>query len=246
MYHAGEWGHVKAPLGLALLLLLFPGCLEDVFGEKPVEPYDYIRDKDYTSWTIEFDWVEDRPLGSATSLLKDRMSGLVKKDQVGVVVGPAIEAPGQTWSARSIESLSRQTRDHATGGSTVTTHVLYLPGQYEGGNVLGVTIGFDIVAIFPDTIRSACNPLRLCFLDEAEIEGAVLVHEFGHAIGLVDRGIPMVRPHEDADHEHHSSNRGSVMWWQVESAGGLPALENLPTRFDEDDRRDICAAGGRC
>jgi hypothetical protein len=52
--------------------------------------------------------------------------------------------------------------------------------------------------------------------------------------------------HEDEDHPGHSSNRNSVMWWQVESIGALGSLNNIPNTFDQNDRADVCAAGGRC
>lgn len=37
----------------------------------------------------------------------------------------------------------------------------------------------------------------------AELEAATLVHETGHHLGLLNAGIPMVRPHEDPSKGAH-------------------------------------------
>lgn len=240
---------VKAVLAVLLLVLaMAPGCLEDIYGVRTVQPYDYLRDNEFTEWTIEVDWGEGaRPSSHATQTLKDRMQELAKKDQIQVQVDQApLDVKRQEWDSQSILELHERALDRETGGKRVVTHVLYLPGTYEGERVLGVTIGFDVIALFPDSMRSACTLERLCFFSQQDVETAVLVHEFGHAIGLVNRGLPMVNDHEDKDHPHHSSNSRSVMYWAVETGSGLPLLESIPTRFDTNDKRDVCAGGGRC
>ena len=51
-----------------------------------------------------------------------------------------------------------------------------------------------------------------------QVEQVTLVHEFGHAIGMVNRGVPMVEDHHDTDHGAHCSNPDCVMYWTVEGA----------------------------
>ena len=53
------------------------------------------------------------------------------------------------------------------------------------------------------------------------VEQATLVHEFGHVMGLVDNGIPMVSDHLDPDHPRHCTNEECVMYWQNEGAADL-------------------------
>lgn len=47
------------------------------------------------------------------------------------------------------------------------------------------------------------------------------MHELGHAIGLVNNGIPMSSPHQDAEHGAHTTNNECVMYWLNEGPSGL-------------------------
>lgn len=51
-------------------------------------------------------------------------------------------------------------------------------------------------------------------------EQAVLVHEFGHAVGLVNRGVEMVHSHQDVSAGSHCAVQGCIM------RHGLPAFYN--------------------
>ncbi len=228
-----------------LAVPLFGGCLGDVLAG-PVRPDDYLEDDKYTTWVIEIDYVQGyRPSDSALSMLRSRLAEVVNKDSIEIRVDDVIDGRDR-WSSSQIQGLERSHKDAQTGGSQVVTWVVYLDGQFDDGGVAGVTIGYDIIGMFAEAIDNACGPLSLCFGAEQSIEGAVLVHEFGHAIGLVNRGVDMVEPHEDPEHPGHSDNRNSVMWWQVESTAALGSLNTIPNRFDGDDKADLCAAGGRC
>jgi hypothetical protein len=75
-----------------------------------------------------------------------------------------------------------------------------------------------------------------------------MTHEVGHILGLVNNGIPMQKAREDPDHRGHSSNPRSVMYWKVETGNIIDFLRNgnrIPNEFDEDDKADMRAAGGK-
>lgn len=240
---------MRTPTALAAAILFaaaIPGCFGDILDGGQVRFSDYLRDDQYETWVIEIDYVEGfPPSSSAISTLKSRMGAVVNKDSIDVRVDDVLQGRDR-WSSSQIADLERQHKDARTGDGTVVTWVAYLDGEFEEANVAGVTFGYDRIAMFPEAIDDACSIGTLCFGAETDLERAVLVHEFGHALGLVDRGAEMQRPHEDPDHPGHSSNRNSVMWWQVESVGSLAGLNNIPNTFDSDDRADLCAAGGRC
>jgi hypothetical protein len=230
---------------MVLVVAGAPGCLDEIFGG-PVRHTDYLENDQYATWVIEIDHVDGHaPSSEAISTLKARLSQLVNKAVIDVRVDDAVRGKA-TWTTGDIAALEAQYKDAQTGDATVVTWVAYLDGEFEQGNVAGVTIGYDRIAIFAEAIDGACSLGTLCFGQDTEVERAVLVHEFGHALGLVDRGAKMQTPHEDEEHEGHSSNRNSVMWWQVESIGQLPLLSTIPTTFDANDKADLCAAGGRC
>lgn len=219
------------------------GCLREVFGQGS-SPYDYVRDSDYGRWVIEVDSVAGQePSSAALSFLKNRLTPVVEKpDGIDFETGGSIQAGRSPWTKEEVLAASDQFQDRHTKGNTVVTHLLFLDGRYESANVLGVTIGYRTIAIFPQTIAGACSVLNACFFAEEDILNAVLVHEFGHAIGLVNRGIPMVQDHEDSASPGHSDNPGSVMTAELDSAASLGGLNTIPNQFDSDDLADLRAA----
>ncbi|MCA1818987.1 MAG: hypothetical protein LC620_02865 [Halobacteriales archaeon] len=173
------------------------------------------------------------------------------KESVEMRVDEALPASDTSWSDGDVQSFAAQHKSVATEGTTVATHLLFLTGHSEhdsgSARVLGATYGHDLIAIFSQSVQAGCTlPAPVC-TPEPYFQ-AVLVHEFGHALGLVDNGVPMVHDHEAAtcnnqpDH-HHSSNQNSVMYCQVESSA-ITLLSRTPTDFDAADKEDLRAAGG--
>ncbi len=234
---------------VCMLAITLNGCLGGLTGHDNVQPTDYLKDTEFKKWVIEIDYVSGhKPSDAAMSMLSQRLKEVANKDSITVQVGNVL--PGRaTWTDSAIEALEQEHKDHETGGDTVVTWVAYVNGHSSHGDgVLGITYGHDRIVIFDEVINNACdplNPLALCAFAQQDIESAVLVHEFGHAIGLVARGVPMVNPHEDPEHPRHSNSRSSVMYWAVESAGNLGIFNTIPNKFDANDKLDLCRAGGK-
>ena len=76
-----------------------------------------------------------------------------------------------------------------------------------------------IIAMFKPVIEStSVGPLGVV---ERYVEQATLVHEFGHAVGLVNNGLPLTSEHHDAEHGAHCNNEDCVMYYQVEGASAM-------------------------
>ena len=249
---------------LLVFSLALPGCFDGVLGGDPPGPRDYVSSKDYDKWVIEVDTVTGMaPPNQAVTLLKQRLESVVSKPAgIDYRISDTLPADGRTWSVRDLQAYSKQHLDAETKGDTVVIHLLFLDGRFEQDDALGVTIsqsrGGKVVstgpiAIFSDAIRDACagtllNP-SLCTSSDP-IFGPVMVHEFGHAMGLVDNGAPMKTPHEASEcqgrpDQGHSSNARSVMNCDVETTNVL-SLSAVPTDFDANDRADLCGIGGKC
>lgn len=230
---------MRLALGLVLAITT-AGCLQSLVDGNRVEPTDYIRDSTYKKWVIEVDYVQgQRPNDSWLDELEQRLGELVRKDQITIQIGNVL--PGQdTWSHDQIQDLKRQHQDAKTGENTVVTWVVYLDGRPRSGDAIGVAYNWDGIVVYSERIKEGCGLALLCSTNT--IQRAVLIHEFGHILGLVDRETPMVNPHTDGS--KHSNNSNSVMKAAVETTG-IFALDNIPTRFDSNDKLDICAAGGK-
>lgn len=239
------------------------GCLKGTpfdAGVGDPGPADYVSSRDYTRWIIELDIVRGMdPPSSALTVLHDRLAEVVSKpDGIEVRKDETLDPRGGVWTQEDVLATSERTQDVGTGDGTVSIHVLVLDGEYQTANVLGATYHRERsdgtvtssgpIVLFAETIRDAAcpPPLGLCLNEEA-IWQAVFVHEFGHAMGLVNIGAPMQTDHEDDAHPGHSDNRNSVMYYAVETLDVITVFQGgPPTTFDDDDRADLCALGGKC
>jgi hypothetical protein len=146
-----------------------------------------------------------------------------------------------SWSDDDVRGAADAAAVTPQGDGTAVVRLLFVHGRYGDGGVLGVAVRGDVAAVFVDEVASTASLL----VSAAAIERAVTLHEVGHLLGLVDLHLGTSRG--DPDHPGHSRNRGSVMYWAVESTlvgqvlGGPP-----PDAFDADDRADLAAiaAGG--
>lgn len=135
----------------------------------------------------------------------------------GVAAGP--------YSSDAILALAAAHRAAAPDPTTATLYVIWLDGYYadddgENRSVLGVSIGTTgVVAMFRPVIEGAGGLLPTN--TAAYVEQSTLVHEVGHAAGLVDNGLAMATAHRDAEHGAHCTNSECIMYWQNAGVEGL-------------------------
>ena len=122
-------------------------------------------------------------------------------------------------------------------GDEFVIHILYLNGEFEdNNNALGIAYKGSSFAMFQEKIEDAA----FLFISAQDIEKAVLVHEYGHLLGLVNMGYTSPHDHEDPDHPHHSNNEESVMYWAIESQDFYNQLDGEPpNNFDSYDLDDL-------
>ena len=238
--------------GTALAALLLSaslgGCFDFFADPQTAAAEDFIRSEPYGELLIEIDYVSGTaPHADAVSLLKTRASERLDKPGGITHQSTAIDETRDVWSINDLKRAEDRNRNFDPAGNRMVLYVLYVDGHSDqdsdDARVLGVRYGATSVAIFKESIRD--GSLLTGAFGVREVERSVLVHEFGHAIGLVNLGIDMVRPHEDADSRGHSSNDASVMWHAIETSDIFAFLSPPPNDFDCDDKRDVQAAGGK-
>ncbi len=218
----------KSLLGVALLL----GCSagpEDTSDRVA----DYLLPDPYPRLVIEVDAVAglELPDGVVDPLVL-ALEELVDKPQgVEVVMDQVLEATDANWNFDALRANEAHF-DLEVPSDTVKLHVLLLDGSYhdsDGGELLGVQWGHRHVALFREGMLSACRSGRggrgLSSWACQSAELGVLAHEFGHALGLVDNGVPMVEDHEDPDHPKHTVDESCVMYWAYERRAIVTRLE---------------------
>ncbi len=247
-------------LAVAILgALTLPGCFGLLDGgDSGVGPEDYIRDTTYKSWHVEVDYANGlRPADSLLAFVDSQMTALVRKPE-GIKLETNDALPGDSstsWGDNQLVDYATAHRNHNTGNGQVVTHLLFVAGHHASDSsdskVLAATYDYDLIVVFPETIQASCTLTNLCTDVKPMMQAAVL-HEFGHALGLVNRGTPMVHAHEanscfGREDHNHSVSTSSVMYCAVESSDITSLLRNggrIPQDFDPNDKEDLHAAGG--
>lgn len=265
------------PVSLAAVVVAaaLAGCFHgfwDTFQNARTGPGDSARDfiAGSRAVVVEIHHVDGAaPNAEALTAMKAEVGDLLGKTitvtQKGGVPGKGASHK-YTWD--EIEALERDARERHTDDATAVLFMLYLDGGSEadsangGGRVLGAAYHGSSVVMFKGNIRESSveNPGLVDPLNnkppQVNVERAVLIHEFGHILGLVNNGIPMQRAHEmtedpvpETDKNEgakHSSNKESVMYWAVESSQILNLFflrsAPIPYQFDADDEADVEAA----
>lgn len=178
----------------------------------------YLNDDRYEELVIEYNYVQGFPPSDfAREKLQSTIEEICHKDRVVEVKGEMIpQHPGRKRYDRDrIEGMLDEYRDYERGSGSMVLYILYLDGEWnDKPNVLGLSLGRQNIVIFKQTIISVSQ--RSPNLDIEVVEASVLIHEFGHILGLV--GIGYDSGHENEDHKHHcdESEGRCVMSYTVE------------------------------
>lgn len=204
----------------------------------------YLRSSPARRLVVEVDYVSGR---APSSSALDHLAAILRREARkpdGVLVQRGDELPAQRtrYSLEDIARIEGEQRDARSDGSVATMYLLYLNGELEEEpSALGVAYRASSAAIFIDRVRSAATAL----VHPGAIERAVLVHEAGHLLALVNLGYQSRHDHEDPEHPHHSRHRDSVMYWAVEDISVTSILGGGPPNdFNQFDRDDLARLRG--
>lgn len=181
------------------------------------------------------------PPSSSIAVLWSRMNETLQKGSIQFVLETYSPPATTSWAISDLWNLETSVRSHWPGLGTMALFYLFVDGQYAGGSsVLGLSYYGSSIAVFPGVITSNLPSNYV-----GPVTSTVLVHEFGHEMGLV--GLVGSAPNEDPNHPGHSTDPNDVMYWQVETVGVLGGILGgppPPTQFDAQDRADLSTVRG--
>ncbi len=202
-------------------------------GESPSErseyymsaPGDYavrfLTAEPYRELVVEVDHIAGYPPSeNSLALLRQRLETYCEKESIRLIVDDEISAVNAAYSVEDLEKLEREYRDNYFHEETAAVYFLYVNGHFtKNPDTIGVTYHAASVAIFKEQISSIPIPWLLRNrVTHEDFENAVLVHEFGHLIGLVNIGYESDIAHEDPNHENHCIYEECVMYYALETS----------------------------
>ena len=226
---------------LLIAALLLSGCA--VFKKRAAGPASVpkrpaaLLDASSPRLLIEVDYIEGyAPKPGAIALLQKRLElYLDKPGGITIVLDEAL--PADVWDGRA-NTIGRLIYTHASPPGDGTAYIYAISGphykkyrgmSYQPGVIRGVD--FPAMALFKDKIPG------ILWVTRARQEGAVLLHEVGHLVGLVSNDA-----HRDGG---HCTNAWCLMYNGVDWRSGLiyalPTLfaGQIPTKFCRDCRQDL-------
>ena len=161
------------------------------------------------------------------NLLEDNLKALFTGRKVEPVLSvpktigemTALPVSGDTsWTIDDVQKLASK---HSSGADSTTFEIYFVNGYAsENANIIGFHInGTKTIVVFKDVIRNTGSGESLEAVPKY-VEQATIIHEMGHALGLVNNGVPMKEAHHDSAHGAHCSNENCVMYYTNE---GSPA-----------------------
>jgi hypothetical protein len=213
---------------------------------------DFLRRTIFTSLLVEIDYAAGHPPSQeAMDLLQDRLAEVCDKPGGVTILQddaiPLADIPSST-SVSELEDLEAIWRDHYADANTqeAVLYFLYVTGQSDLGGgpstqILGLTYHGSSIALYVEVADQGSNP----FETTEEVEGMAIVHEAGHALGLVNGGVPMVVEHEDGLHDGHDDDEASAMYWLIQIDPVAPNIGDATFAiYGANCEADLAAAGG--
>jgi hypothetical protein len=126
--------------------------------------------------------------------------------------------PEGDLDSNEILALASAHQDEPGDDETAAYHVLFVDRFFEQdgerrSNVLGVSIGDSrVIAMFKPVIGDGGALLIGDGVDRF-VEQTTMMHELGHALGLVDNGMAMKVEHKDEQNGAHCDNDRCVMFF---------------------------------
>lgn len=219
----------------------------------------------YPNLVVEVDFVKGRePTALAINALIETLEAVTEKDRIFLLDFQELPesdprfSQDANWTDSTAYQVHEQYFDSGEAATTrygsgpnATLHVLYLNGR--GASSSGAeSYGFqqyNAIYIFADRIRDGTptenrDVPRVPNLAAERLERCILIHEAGHALGLVNHGAPMTHDRLSED-GRHSTNKESVMYLGIHGTYAfldpVTGEESTPYRFDQHDLADLAA-----
>ncbi len=215
-----------------------------------VTPKEFLSDATFNKLIIEIDYVNGyQPTTAAVNNIVAFLQTYLKKPMGIEISLKAISSPGkQILTIDDIQAVEKNNRTLTAEGTTLTAYFFIADGEYyqntSNSKVLGVAYGSTAMVLFEKSIKDLSGGIGQPSV--AMLESTVAEHEFGHLLGLVNNGSPMISSHQDNANGKHCNNSHCLMYYATETSDVLANLvgNTIPT-LDDNCVSDLKGNGGK-
>lgn len=196
---------------------------------------DFITDQEFGQLVVEVQYMPGaRPDESSLAALQDFLEKYLEKSSVTMLDPEEIPPGGQeSYSPDDVRRLEKEYRQEYTTENRLSSYAIFLDGEYQSQNVLGIAYYNTSTAYFGDTIRRISGGIGEP--SRTDIESTVLHHEFGHLMGLVNKGTNAQNNHHDSENGAHCTVEECLMYFSVQTTdffanlfgGSIPELDDF-------------------
>ena len=208
----------------------------EAFQDRPVgaSAKELLDDRAFKSLTVEVQYMPGfKPREETIRNMKAFLNTYLHKPAGISVVMKAIPAsPQPTLSLDEAAAIEKQNRTQSVSKERITLYVLFTNGTHPRNEIIGMAYRNTSAVIYSKSIRDNSNPGQV--LTRSELETSVLLHEFGHLLGLVNKGSDVISNHVDPANDFHCINKNCLMFHATETKdlstiqlkGHIPVLDS--------------------
>ncbi|MEO7444259.1 MAG: hypothetical protein ABIT96_02295 [Ferruginibacter sp.] len=194
----------------------------------------------YQSIRLEIQYMPGyNPDGAALTNAVDFLNTYVNKPGGIIITQNQIAGSGKTiLTLAQVYDIEKANRTVFTSGNQLGIYLLFADAKYTDAAVVGLAYKNTSMVLFGPSVNESSGGIGQ--IGRTKLETIVEEHEFGHLMGLVDLGTPMVVNHKDAS-SNHCTVTNCLMYYATNLnniVGPVPVL-------DDYCKNDLRANGGK-
>jgi len=207
--------------------------------------HDLLSTDTYSTMSIEIQYMPGMELlpKSVNNLLNFLKIYLDKPSGITITQKQVNSFGADTVSLRQVADFETANRSVYTKDNAIAVYILVSDANNSSPLVLGTAYLNTSIVLYEKSIRAHSGGFAEATREK--VESGVMEHEFGHLMGLVNHGTPMVTPHEDSEQEHHCTNTNCLMYYEMETSGLTRVTNNTIPSLDANCVNDLRANGGK-
>lgn len=207
---------------------------------------ELLDDNIYKSLEVEIQFSKGfRPEPATLEYLRSFLKTYLNKPWgINIVLNEISAIEKDDLSKDEVLAIEKEKRTRFTQQDKIAVYILFTNGIHTGNKILGMAYHNTSAVIYGKAIRKHSSTAGR--LTHQELETAVLLHEVGHLLGLVNKGSAPQSEHIDFNFPDHCNNRKCLMYHSVETKNLSSILlkGNIPV-LDSSCIKDLIANGGK-